>query len=268
MDAPLAAALRAGGITVALLYAAMFGGALAGWIRHRTAPKIQPSHLLGTALILAVPLAFAVPLAALGGAAAFASGSSPFTYPFVTLAALAWLAPALKANAYGMHGCTRMFGIFSALYVAAWGAVMFHMTGGLEHLADAETGITLLKPPLAALPFALLVTKLVGRKRTRWTFLQAWLPFMGFMAICYFPVEAGVAGAVLPGSAWLRYPLAGFAIGVGVSMVRLLGLLGGPPTARLRRIRAMPRQMLLAALVVAPTGLAWAAARAVLGGEG
>ena len=121
----LMTALWAGGITAALILAAVLAGALFGRLRHGPPVRRLPAHLLGMALLLAVPLAFAVPLAALGGAALRAAGTAPLVYPFVTLAASVCLGAALKANGYGMEGCTKMFGVFTALYIAVWGAVAF-----------------------------------------------------------------------------------------------------------------------------------------------
>jgi hypothetical protein len=257
----LATALLAGGITVVLLLLVVLAGALIGRSRSDRPGAPILKNLLGTALIMLVPFAAAVPLAALGGAALRATGAAPLVYLFIALAGLSGLIAAIRANGYGMEGCTKGIGIFAGLYTAVWGVVAFAGAGGPE----PGLGLAWLKPPLAALPFALAFTAMAGRKRTNWTFPLAWATFMAFMAVCYLPIEAGVGAGLLPGSDWLRFPLAGLAIGAILSAVQLLALVGGSKAVRAKRLRAMPRQTLLFALLVAPTGLAWAAARALCG---
>jgi len=260
----LQAALWSGGITIGILLAVMGGGALAGRLRGKRQPAAL-SNLLGAGLVMLVPLGVAVPLAALGDAGLRAVEAPPLTYIFISLAGLAGLAGALKANGYGMDGCTKMIGIFAGLYIAVWGIVAFRFAGGLERLEVDAASLAWLKPPLAALPFALLLTRLSNaRERTLRRFAGALLILSAFTALCYFPIEAGFAAAWLPASDWLRFPLAGLAVGAALSLVQLLSLIGGSPQIRARRARAMPRQTLAFALIVAPTGLTWALARALV----
>lgn len=261
---PLTAALWAGAITVILFAGTALGGALLNRRKGKRAGSLF-ADLMGTLIVLSVPLAAVVPLSALGGAALRAAGTSPLVYLFVALAGLAGLGMAVRAPGQGMEGCSKLIGLFASLHLAVWGAVMFLAAGGPAHMFDPAAGLGWLKPPLAALPFALAVTALAKSKRTRWTFPTAWAVFMLVLALFYFPIEAGLGAAFLPASDWLRFPLAGLAIGALLSAVQLLGLVGGSATMRARRARAMPRQTLLFAVLVAPTGLAWAVAREVTG---
>jgi hypothetical protein len=258
-------ALWSGGITVALLLAAAYVAALAkGWRTSETPGRnVRFSQFAGSVILFAIPLSFAVPLASLGSALLIGVRAPALVYLFVTLAALIGVRAASMSNGYGMAGCSKAIGLFAASYVAVWGVVSFLVAGGPAQFSGV--GLAWLKPPLAAAPFALLVALLAGRKRTWSTFPTALVLLSAALALVYFPVEAGAGARWLPQSDWLRFPVAGVAIGLILSSLQLLTLLGTSAAARARRARTLPRNILFAALVTAPTGLAWAAARAVTG---
>lgn len=263
---PAIIALWSGAICLAIVVAVPTAGAIYGRIWGKPEQRVRnlAGNVLAGAAVFAIPCAIAVVVAMFAGGILLAIGAPPMVHPFVSLAGLVWLGAALKAPGHDMHGCTKLIGMIWSCYAIVWGMVAFHFTGGFERLAAWDSSPLWLTPFLAALPFALLVTHLKGAKRTAWTFPAALGLVAALTALCYFPVEAGLGAHWLPASDWLRFPLAGLAVGLLLALVQLLGLIGGNAMARARRLRALLRGLLLGAALVAPTGLAWAAARAII----
>ena len=261
---PIFVALWTGGITVGLMAAVGTGADVARRIRRGDWRwnRINPGIIFASLLVMAVPAAFALPLAAIGFAAL--ADAPPVAFLFVALAGLACLGPALAANGYGMEGCQKILGIFVALYVAVWGLVAFWFVGGIARLAADGASLVWLKPPAAALPLALVITAIVGRKRTIWTFPLALFILSAVTALLYFPVEAGLAAAWLPARDWLRFPLAGFTAGLVISSPWALPIARLKGAARRKALRFLPGQTLIFAIPLATTGLGWAAARAAI----
>lgn len=261
-----AIALWAGGTTFLGMAAILVGGEVFRRLRKGGGEALPGAGgFLGGIIILAIPSAVATFVALFGTALIVAAGTPPLVYLFVSLAALAGFVSAFRSSSYGMDGCSRMIGLVAAAYVAVWGGVAFVLTGGPERLALDATNLAWLTPPLAALPFALILARLTGSRRTRWTFPGAWIVFTAFMASIHLPVEAGLGARWLPASDWLRFPLAGLVAGLALSSIQLLGLVGINAAARALKVRAMPLQTLLFAVSIGSTGLAWAAARTAIG---
>jgi MFS family permease len=263
---PVVIALWSGVICLAIVVAVPTAGAIYGRIWGKPEERVRnlTGNVLAGAAVFAIPCAIAAVVAMVAGRALLALGAPPIVHPFVSLAGVVWLAVALRAPSHDMHGCTKLIGLIWSCYAIVWGMVAFHFTGGLAQLAAWDSSPLWLTPFLAALPFALLATRLKGDKPTARTFPEFYGFFAAFSALCYFPVEAGLAAHWLPASDWLRFPLAGLVVGLLLALVPLLRLIGGSATARVRRLRALLRGLLLGAALVAPTGLAWAAARAII----
>lgn len=262
---PVAIALWSGAITLASCLTVVLGGAVVGWLRGAGPSRKEfGGHLAGSAILLGLPCAVATFCAIFGGTLLIAVRTPPLAYLFVSLAGLAGLRLAFKAPGGGTDGCTKMIGLASAAYVAVWGLVAFYLTGGMARLEFDAAMLAWAKPPLAATPFALFITLVSGRNRNLWTFPVALAVLAAFMALCYLPVEAGIGALWLPAHTWLRFPAAGAAVGFALSATQLLRLVGGNPSARARALRALPRSALVGAFLGASTGLAWAAARAIV----
>ena len=262
---PATIALWSGAICLAIVVAVPTVGALYGRVRGKPGVQVRnlPGHVLGGAAFFAIPCAIATVLAMFAGAALLAA-APPIVYPFVSLAGAVWLGAALKAPGHDMHGCTKLIGMIWSCYAILWGLVAIHFTGGFTQLATWSASPAWLTPFLAALPFALLLTRLKGDKRTAWTFPAFFGFFAAFMALCYLPIEAGLGARWLPASDWLRFPFAGLAIGVLLASVPLLRLVGGKAAVRARRLKDMSKGFLIGVLLIASTGLAWAAARTII----
>lgn len=257
---PAAIAFWSAGIGFGVFALVAAGGVLVKRVRGgaEAGAPARLKGLFGGLVVIAIPFAFATFCALFGTSLLLAIGMPPLAFPFASLAALVALRGALKSSSYGMQGCSRMVGIVSATYVAVWGLVAFHFTGGLAAL-DA-TGLAWLTPPLAALPFAGFITGIAGRKRTAWTFPGALIILSAVLALFYLPVEAGLGARWLPASDWLRFPLTGGAIGLLLTIPALWRALSLKAGARRRELKQLPRNGLLLVCILALTGLAWAGA--------
>ena len=235
--------------------------------------KRRPAHLgdlvgraIGATIIFAIPLAVAVPVGLLASALLIGVGAPPITYLFVLLAALVSFRAATRHSSAGMEGCNKAFGLIWSGYAIAWCGASFHLTGGLQSFEADAVSLRWLQPPLAALPFALLVVKLsTPRKRNAWLLLGFWACIAAMMALCFYPVERGFAAAVLPESDWLRFPLVGLALVALFSLIRLGFVLRAKPNVRRSRLRDLRSNGRILAGIFVAMGLSWAAARAVVG---
>jgi hypothetical protein len=88
-------------------------------------------------------------------------------------------------------------------------------------------------------------------------FLQA------YFALWFFTIEGGFGAELLPGSDWLRFPIAGMLLWLPFSIVPFLTALNAPGQRRRRQLRDTWRNSLPIILLGAPMGLAWAGARAL-----
>ena len=85
------------------------------------------------------------------------------------------------------------------------------------------------------------------------------------MALAFFPIENGLAASILPRSDWLRFPLAGVAIALVLSLVPLSFALRASPNVRRTRLRDLRRKTAVLVAVMLAMGLSWALARAIVG---
>lgn len=234
--------------------------------------KRKPDHpgdliarAVGATMIFAVPLAVAFPVGIVASGLLTGVGAPPMTYIFIGFAALVSFRAAVRHPSYGMEGCSKMFGLVWSGYAVVWSAVSFHATGGLQTFGEQAVSLRWLQPPLAALPFALMVLKLSDRKkRNLWLFLGFWAFVGAIMALCFFPVERGFASAILPRSDWLRFPLVGVVVVALLALVRLAFHLRAKPNIRRGRIRGLRSNTRIFLLIFVAMGLSWAAARAVV----
>ena len=232
----------------------------------------RPDHLgslvgrtIGASIFLAIPLGIAFPVGVLASAALVAVGPPPITYLFVIFAALISFRAAVRHSGYGMEGCTKIAGLVWSGYAIIWSLVSFEATGGMRTLEAEAISLSWLQPPLAALPFALLVLKLSSAsKRSVWLVLGTWAFVAAFMALCFFPVERGFASTILPRSDWLRFPLAGVVVVVVFTLLRAALELRTQPKIRRRRIRDLVKSARMFVMIFAAMGLSWAGARALV----
>ena len=238
-----------------------------------SAIKKRPDHVgdlvgrvFGAAIIFSIPLAVAVPVGVVASGLLVAVGAPAITYIFIAFAALVSFRAAVKHSSAGMEGCTKIIGLIWSGYAFIWSIVSFDATGGLQSLEADALSLRWLQPPLAALPFALMVLKLSdGKKRNAWLFLGFLAFLSAIMALCFFPVERGFAADLLPRSDWLRFPLAALALAALLFLIRLAFVARTKPNIRRVRLRDLRNNMkILAALMVA-MGVSWAAARTLIG---
>jgi hypothetical protein len=220
------------------------------------------ARTFGAALLFTIPLAVAVPVGVIASALLIGVGTPPIVYVFTGLAALISFSVAVRHPSQGMEGCNKIFGLLWSGYAVLWSAVSFEATGGFGLAGSNVIILHLLQPPLAALPFALAVLKVTDKKkRGAWPFLGFWVFLSAMMALCFFPVERGFAGSLLPQSDWLKFPTAGLAIVLIATGIRILLTLKKGP----RKLRTMGKNARILAAVFILMGLSWAAARALIG---
>lgn len=267
IDLPILIASRAAIITLAVLAAILTLISLVGAVHKKPAHAGDiVGRVIGASIVLSIPLGFAALGGLIASAVMLGVGAPPITYAFIALAALVSFRAAVKHPGQGMEGCTKMFGLIASGYAVIWSGVSFAATGGLDSLESDTFSLRWLQPPLAALPFALIVLKLTdSKKRTAWLFVGSWVFVAAVMALCFFPVERGFARAVLPAIDWLRFPLAGIAVVAILSLVRLLLYWRLKPSIRRIRIRDLRSSTRILATIMAAMGLSWAAARALIG---
>lgn len=265
-ELPILIAARAAVITFAVLAAILLAMSLVSAFHKKPA---HPGDVIGR--VIAASIVFAIPLgiAAFGGLVAstvlLGIGAPAMTYAFIAPAALVSFRAAVKHPGHGMEGCTKLFGLLASGYALVWCGVSFAAARGLASLQSDAASLRWLQPPLAALPFALTVLKLTDRKkRGAWLFIGTWVFVAAVMALCFFPVERGFAEALLPENDWLRFPLAGIAIVLFLSLVRLLLYVRLKPNIRRVRIRDLRTSTRILALIMATMGLSWAAARTLV----
>lgn len=85
------------------------------------------------------------------------------------------------------------------------------------------------------------------------------------MALCFFPVERGLASALLPRSDWLGFPLAGLAVVAVLTLLRLAFIARAEPNVRRQRKRSLRSNIRILAAICVAMALSWAAARALVG---
>ena len=238
-----------------------------------SAIKKRPDHLgdlvgraFVAAMIFSVPLAVAVPVGIVASGLLIAVGAPAITYIFIAVAALVSFRAAVKHSTAGMEGCTKMFGLVWSGYAVIWSIVSFDASGGLQSFEADALSLRWLQPPLAALPFALMVLKLTDRKkRNAWLVLGFWAFVAAIMALCFFPIERGFAADLLPRSDWLRFPLVALALAALLFLIRLAFVARLKPNIRRSRLRDLQNNTkILAALMVA-MGVSWAAAKTLIG---
>ena len=221
--------------------------------------------MLGAAIIFSIPLSIAAFFGAIASAVLLAISAPPITYLFILFAALMSFRGAVKHPGYGMEGCVKMFGLVASGYAIIWTIVSFDATGGLRSFEADAVSLRWLQPPLAALPFALLVMRLAGKaKRTAWFFIGSMVFVSAWMALIFFPVENGFASRILPANDWLRFPIAALAVAAVLTLVRLFFVLRAKPNVRRSRLRDLKTNSRIYALIMVAFGFAWAAARTVI----
>jgi hypothetical protein len=220
--------------------------------------------LVGLAVVIGVP-AGVMTLAGLSAAALLVAAEAPaITYPFVAPAGVVALIAAQRVKGDGMEGCNRMLGTVAGVYILAWSGFAFVLTGGPAALPQELASLRVLQPPLAALPFAAFVATLTRKERRAKVVVGTFLLFTAYAALIFFPVESGFAAAWPPRSDWLRFPLAGAAVALVPLLLKLAAVPGKTPLKRARERRDAARTAVPLLLAAAATGLAWAAARALL----
>lgn len=233
----------------------------------------RPSHpgdiigrVIGAAIIFAIPVGIAAAAGAVASALLLAIGAPPPTYIFVAFAAIVSFRTAVRHPSHGMEGCTKMFGLVASGYAIVWSIVSFDATGGFGAMQAGDVNPRWLQPPLAALPFAVLILHLTDKKkRSAWLFIGT-LAFVGaLMALCFFPIEVGFASPLLPHNAWLRFPLVGLALAALFFLIRLAFIARAKPNIRKVRLRDLRRDIRLIAAILFAMGLSWAAAHALVG---
>ena len=116
------------------------------------------------------------------------------------------------------------------------------------------------------MPFALLVLRLTDRKkRNLWLFTGFFVFVAAAMALAFFPIENGFAASILPRSDWLRFPLAGVAVALLLSLIPLTAALRAKPNVRRVRLRDTRKNIRMMAAIMAAMGLSWAVARTIVG---
>ena len=221
--------------------------------------------LFGAAVLFAIPLAIAAFVGLLASSLLVAIDAPALTYVFLLFLALLSFRAAVKHPSSGMDGCTKMFALIWSGYAIVWSLVSFEATRGLHSFEADALSLRWLQPLLAALPFAIIVWRLAGKKRSLWLFLGTLAFCSAAMALIFYPVENGFAGSILPASDWLRFPLAGLGVAVLLTLVRLFIHLQNKPNIRRARRRDLIYGARFLALVMIAFGLAWATARTVVG---
>jgi hypothetical protein len=216
------------------------------------------------AVVFGIPIAVITFFSIFGSALLIAIGAPAIAYPYVSVAALAGLYAAYRApHGSDGQGCNRLAGLFACAFVTIWGGVSWWLLGGPAAWPADLAGGRWLLPPLAALVFGIGLVLIGKGKRSVWLFLSGMAFFSGWLALIFFPIEAGFAAEWLPRNDFLRFPLAGIATGALVAAAPT-----GLQLAQKRRARASGREMwrllLLATMLGGAMGLAWAAARALL----
>lgn len=239
---------------------------LAEWARKGSGAGLvdMVGRVLGVVVLSLVPVAFVSVAGLVAAAIVDAAGTPPIAFPFVTAAGLAGLRVASESRKGGeMAGCNKMIGIVLACYAAVWGAVAWWASGGPATLVADLSSLRWLQPPLAALPFAVALWRIAGTKRTAWLLAGALIFLSAYFALWFFTVEAGFGAALLPASDWLRFPIAGVAAGLLLSLSPLARALSQQGARRGRALRDSARNMLQFALITLPMGLARALAIAL-----
>ncbi len=148
-----------------------------------------PASLAAFASLFFLPVLLAIPLPLSGWAIGAAVG-------------LAWSILAFRHSDGGMDGCTKLFMTGASGYLTA-------MACWAIALADPPAGDVgmFIKPILLATPFAALGAQ--GRKGNgaRAFLFGSFMAF--FLALGFVPIEMGFADAILPDSAWLKFPIGG-----------------------------------------------------------
>lgn len=223
-------------------------------------------RVLGGAMIFTIPLGVAAFAGMIASALMLAVGAPPITFLFTALASLVTFRAAVRHPGGGMEGCTKLFGLIWSGYAFMWSAVSFAATGGLQSFEADAFSLRWLQPPLAALPFALIVLRLTDqKKRNIWLFIGTWVFVAACMAVMFFPVERGFGSAILPDSDWLRFPLFALAVAAAIFLFRALLIYRRDPKLRRMRIRDLRRDSRLFAAILLVMGLAWSATKALLG---
>lgn len=266
IDQPILIASRAAIITMGLLAAILLVMSVVSAFHKKPAQAGDIiGRVIGASVVFAIPLGIAAFGGLIASAVLLGVGAPPMTYGFIGLASLVSFRAAVKLPGREMEGCTKLFGLVASGYALIWSGVSFAATGGLDSLEADTLSLRWLQPPLAALPFALVVLKLTdSKKRTAWLFIGSWVFVAAVMALCFYPVERGFARAVLPGIDWLRFPLAGIAIVAILSLVRLLLYWRLKPNIRRVRIRDLRTSTRILATIMAAMGLSWAVARTLV----
>jgi hypothetical protein len=231
----------------------------------------KPDHgningrVVGAAIIFSIPLAIAAFFGTVASAMLLAVDAPPPTYLFTAVAALVSFRAAVKHPGHGMEGCTKMFGLVASGYAFVWSIVSFEATGGVGAINTGAASARWIQPLVAALPFALLVLKLTDRKkRSLWLLTGALVFVAAAMALAFFPIENGFAAAILPRSDWLRFPLAGVAVALLLSLIPLTAALRANPNVRRVRLRDTRKNIRMMAAIMAAMGLSWAVARTIV----
>ncbi|WP_343521310.1 hypothetical protein [Sphingomonas sp.] len=216
----------------------------------------------GAVLVSAMALALVFPLALIAGGALAAMHTPAVAYLALALGGGVCLYLATRMNGYGMDGCTKIWATACAAYLLIWGLVAFSTVGG-GAIEAGQLGATAVKIVAAALPLAFLIARTNrpgGRLRPG---LVAGLIVGIWAAVVFLTVENGFAARLLPGSDWLRFPIAGAA---GALPLAALGLIAAVQRkhGRKRALREQVPVITLLALAAAGSGLFWAVARAAI----
>ncbi|WP_423602146.1 hypothetical protein [Sphingomonas sp. MS122] len=265
---PRATAAAAGSAFILMLAAGSFAVA-AQLVRivRKPVPGQRSWRALGAALggavlVSALALAVMFPAALIGGGALAAMQTPAATYLALALGGGVWLYLATRMNGYGMDGCAKVWAAACAAYLLIWGLVSFWTVGG-GALGAGELGATAVKIAAAASPLAVLIARTNRPGRRLRAGLAAGVILGAWAAVVFLTVENGFAGGLLPGSDWLRFPIAG---AIGALPLAALGLIAALRRrhGRTRALREQLSVIILLALAAAVSGLSWAVARAAI----
>lgn len=258
---PVSIALWAGAATLAAIAALAAIATIARLARGsptlRSPLKIAFASIIGPLILAALPLSVAMVVAVAAASVAIALGAPPIAWPFVSLAGAAMFVAATRMPGHDKEGCIKLLALISAYYVVVWGFVAFHLTRGLAHLSTDLLVRDSLLPLLTGLPFAALLFLITGRKRSIVSAAIVLCVIAGWAALCFFTAEQSRA-AWLPASPWLRYPLSGMIGMAPLLLPNLIALATGGHKGQLGEIA------LLLGFLGVTTGLAWAAAHALI----
>jgi hypothetical protein len=194
------------------------------------------------------------------------AGAPGVVYLFTGAAAAFLLWRGIAHTSYGMEGCTKSIMLCWGAYGLSWSAVSLWLT---PETAPAAWSIgAFVRPFVVAAPPALLAWRLTRDRRKLVQVLGIFVTLAALAALVFFPVENGLAQDRLPPSDWLRFPLVGMIVVVGLvllpQLAQVFAARRSPSASRRKAVRRdAVRALGLAAVFGALLGLLWAVTRAI-----